>query len=107
MPRESGYPVITVVSVGDSFRHAIARRLLDSPPARGMTRWVSLLLQNALRMEVADAAALGTGRRIDHRVDQGRLAGIHRFVDGAFQVVRRGDVDAGAAKGLHHLVVAR
>src|ERR1700675_4372786 len=43
----------------------------------------SLLLQNALRIEVADAAAFGAGRRIDHRVDEGRLAGIHRFVDGA------------------------
>src|SRR5437764_617990 len=44
---------------------------------------------------------------IDRGVDQGGLAGIHRRVDGALQFVRRGGVDADAAKGLHHLVVAR
>src|SRR3954470_10386612 len=35
----------------------------------------SLLLQHALRIEVADAAALAACRRIDNRVDQCRLAG--------------------------------
>src|SRR4026208_562871 len=36
-----------------------------------------LLLKLALRIEVADAAALAAGGRIDHRVDQGRLPAIH------------------------------
>src|SRR3954451_15799139 len=66
-----------------------------------------LFSKNALRIEIADAAALGARRRIDHRVDQGRLAGIHRRVDGALEIIRRGGVDAGAAERLHHLVVAR
>src|SRR5260370_25470832 len=66
-----------------------------------------LLLQNALRVEVADAAALGARRGIDHRVDQRRLAGIHRFVHGALEFVRRGRVDACAAEDCHHPVVAR
>src|SRR5882757_6634103 len=67
---------------------------------------LSLLSKNALRIEIADAAALGARRRIDHRVDQGRLAGIHRRVDGALQIIGRGGVDADAAERLHHLVVA-
>src|ERR1700758_2409857 len=58
-----------------------------SRPRIGRAYWglkvCSLLLQDALRIEVADAAAFGAGGRIDHRVDQGRLAGIHRLVDGA------------------------
>src|ERR1700761_9353291 len=53
-----------------------------------------LLLQCALRIEIADAAALGARRRIDHRIDQGRLAGIHRRVDRAFQFVRRSRIQA-------------
>src|SRR6185312_9277187 len=40
----------------------------------------SFLLQRALRIEVADAAALAAGTRIEHRVDERRLAGIHRRV---------------------------
>src|SRR5258708_20203938 len=32
------------------------------------------LAKHALRVEVADAPALAAGRRIDHRVDEGRLA---------------------------------
>ncbi len=47
-----------------------------------------LLLQRALRIEVADAAALAAGRRIDHRVDERRLAGVHRRVDGALAARR-------------------
>src|SRR5579871_3157172 len=75
-------------------------------PPRG-SWWTSLfLLQRALRVEVADAAALRARGRIDHRVDQRRLAGIHRRVDGALEFVRRGGVDADAAERLHHLVVA-
>src|SRR5664279_509603 len=41
------------------------------------------LLQLALRIEVADPAALAAGSRVQHRVDQGRLARVHRCVDGA------------------------
>src|SRR5580693_4897967 len=67
----------------------------------------SFLLQRALRVEVADAAAFGAGRRVDRRVDQGRLSGIHRRVDRAFQLIGRGDMDADAAERFHHLVVAR
>src|SRR5437899_2716106 len=62
---------------------------------------------HALRVEVADAAALGAGRRVDHRVDEGRLAGIHGLVHGAPQLVRRRRIDADAAECLRNLVVAR
>src|SRR3984893_6466614 len=82
-------------------------------------KWPLFLFQNALRIEIADPPALGAGRRIDHGVDQGRLARIHRRVhgtayfirrgrvDGALEFVRRARVDAGAAERLHHLVAAR
>src|ERR1700736_370373 len=63
--------------------------------------------KHALRVEVADAAALGAGRRVDHRVDQCRLAGVHGLVHGALKLVRCRRVDANAAEGLHHLVVTR
>src|SRR3954468_16903594 len=59
-------------------------------PATRRMDWMEiglLLLQNTLRIEVADAAALGAGRGIDRRVDQRRLAGIHRRVDGALQFI--------------------
>src|SRR6266516_5709296 len=75
---------------------------------RRATRPMRLFLAKfALRIEVADAAALAAGCRIDRRVDQGRLAGIHRRVHGALEIVRRRHVNADAAKGLHHLVIAR
>src|SRR5260370_17355606 len=61
-----------------------------------------LLLQNALRVEVADAAALGARRGIDHRVDQRRLAGIHRFVHAPLEFVRPGPLDPSAAHAFHH-----
>src|SRR5262249_35420683 len=66
-----------------------------------------LLAQRTLRIEVADAAALAAGGRVEHRVDEGGLARIHRLVDGAPQLVGRGRVDADAAERLDHLVVAR
>src|SRR5262249_35806308 len=65
------------------------------------------LAQHALRVEVADAAALAAGRRVDHRVDQRRLAGIHRRVDGSLEFVGRRRLNADAAERFHHLVVAR
>src|SRR5262245_42189464 len=73
----------------------------------GRRRTRSFLLQHALRVEVADAAALAAGGRVDHSVDQGRLAGIHGRVDGALELVGCGGVNADAAEGFHHLVVAR
>src|SRR5882757_3368979 len=78
-------------------------------PAAARDRWLCrfLLVEDALRIEVADAAALGARRRIDHRVDQGRPAGIHRRVDRALQFIGRCRVDACAAERFHHLVVAR
>src|ERR1700756_4792208 len=53
-----------------------------------------LLLQYALRIEVADGAVFRARRRIDHRIDQGGLAGIHGVVDRALQLIRRGRIDA-------------
>src|SRR5687768_3086117 len=66
-----------------------------------------LLAKRALRIEVADAAAFASGRGIEHRVDQRRLAGVHRLVDGALQLIGRRCVDADAAESFHHLVVPR
>src|SRR5215471_19921878 len=72
----------------------IARSPLIPVDAR-TNRACSLFLANhALRVEVADAAALAAGGRIDRRVDERRLAGIHRRVDGAFEFVRRGGIGA-------------
>src|SRR5580704_648808 len=65
------------------------------------------LLQLALRIEVADAAALAAGSRVQHRIDQGRLARVHRRVDGALEFIGGRRIDADAAERLHHPVVAR
>src|SRR6202165_625815 len=65
------------------------------------------LANHALRVEVADAAALGAGRRVDHRVDKGRLTGVHRLVHGATQLIGRCHRGANAAECLRNLVVAR
>src|SRR6478672_720784 len=54
------------------------------------------LLQLALRIEIADAAALAAGRRVEHRVDECRLAGIHGGVNGALELVRGRRVEADA-----------
>src|ERR1700716_3060916 len=85
--------------VGHGVRLTIVRWLPDSPLAQrnDVDRVsVSLLAQHALRVEVADAAALGAGPWIDRRVDEGRLAGVHRQVHRALQFVgcRRMDTDA-------------
>src|SRR5262249_5212215 len=47
------------------------------------------------------------GRRVDHRVDEGRLAGVHRLVHGPPQLVRRRHVNADAPESFRNLVVAR
>src|ERR1700740_778594 len=65
------------------------------------------LPQHALRVEIADTAALAAGRRIDRGIDQRRLAGIHRGLDGAVELVRRRGIGAAPAERLDHLVVAR
>src|SRR3954465_1816900 len=49
----------------------------------------SFLLQLALRIEVADAAALAARAGIQHRVDQGRLAAVHRPVHPALHFAGR------------------
>src|SRR5487761_2150076 len=66
----------------------------------------SLLRQGAFRVEIADVATLAARRRIDRRVDQRGLAGVHGRVDGALQLVRRGRIDANPAEPLDHPVVA-
>src|SRR5215218_3474780 len=73
-----------------------------------LTRTLSLfLLHHALRIEVADAAAFSAGRRIDHGIDERRLAGIHCLVDGAAQFVRCRSIHADATERLDDLVVTR
>ena len=49
--------------------------------------------------------ALAAGGRIDHRVDERRLARVHRGVHRALEFVGARGIDADAAEGLHHLVV--
>src|SRR6266700_724555 len=79
-----------------------------STPGHSSIDAADLFLANhALRIEVADAAALGPGRRVDRRVDEGRLAGVHGRVDGALELVGRCHMSADAAECLRHLVVAR
>src|SRR5688500_11214761 len=70
--------------------------LTDAPHVRRCGRL--FLLQRALRIEVADAAALAAGCRIDHRVDQRRFAGIQSRVNDALELVGRGRVDADTAE---------
>src|SRR6478672_9254838 len=65
------------------------------------------LAKHALRVEVADTPALAAGRRVDHRVDECRLAGVHRLVHGALQLVGRRHIDADASECFCDLVVAR
>src|SRR5690606_11761097 len=59
-------------------------------PSRAFIAFPPLFLfDHALWVEVADAAAFRAGRWVDHRVDEGRLAGIHGRAHGAVQLVRR------------------
>src|SRR5258708_27583252 len=101
--RDDGHPVITVASVGHGPSSHDSSAVTGFPPCAGddADGLLSLLSKNALRIEIADAAALGARPRIDHRVDQGRLARIHRRVDGALEIIRRGGVDAAAPGRLH------
>jgi hypothetical protein len=59
-----------------------------SPAIKAACPAALFLAQCALRIEIADASAFAAGGRIDHRIDEGRLAAIHRFVDGTLQLVR-------------------
>src|SRR5262249_39122868 len=58
--------------------------------------------KRALRIEIADAAALAAGRWVDHRVDEGRLAGVHCLAHGALELVWRRHIDAYAAERFYH-----
>src|SRR5438128_2489022 len=52
-------------------------------PSKSSIDVANLFLANhALRVELADATALGAGRRVDHRVDQSGFAGLDRGRDG-------------------------
>src|SRR5258708_3421744 len=59
------------------------------------------LAKHALRVEVADAAALRAGSRVDHHVDQGRVAGLDRSGD------RKAHADAHDAPGADVQALAR
>src|SRR5262245_27607079 len=64
------------------------------------------LADRALRIELADVAALAARGGIYHRVDEGRLTGVHGLVHRADQFVGRRHADANAAKRFHQLLVA-
>src|SRR4051812_17384893 len=70
-------------------------------------RFKVIFANRALRVEFADAAALGAGRRVDRRVDHGRPARVHGRVDGALQLVGGRRIHADASECLDHLVVTR
>src|SRR5215472_4718828 len=92
--RANGHPV----------RHCM---IALGPAFAGTSGLKSFLLQRALRIEIADTAALAAGCRVDHCIDESRLAGIHRRVDRALHLIRGRRIDADAAESLHQLVVAR
>src|SRR5262245_57775586 len=80
---------------------------ISMPSSAGTACSFLFLANRALRIELADAAALGAGRRVDHRVDKGRLAGVHGRVHGALELVGRCRLNADAAECFRDLVVAR
>src|SRR4029453_232436 len=86
---------------------SLIKRLKRACPWSASWRLGLLLADDALRIEIADAAALAAGRRIDHGVDERRLAGIQGGIDGALELVGRRHVSPDAAERLYHLVVAR
>src|SRR5215475_8978961 len=71
---------------------------ISTPSSAGTACSFLFLANRALRIELTDAAALGAGRRVDHRVDEGRLAGVHGRVDGALELVGRCRLNAGDRK---------
>src|SRR5215203_5886230 len=73
----------------------------------GVVLKASLLLRRERRVEARDATALGARGLVDHGVDERRLAGRDRLDEALPQLVGRRRVDADAAEGLDHLVVAR
>src|SRR5580704_13244045 len=68
---------------------------------------VLFLAQHALRIEVADTAALAARSRVDHRVDQGGFARVHGRFGGPLQLVGRFGLHAHATERLDELVVPR
>src|SRR5215216_4840730 len=76
---------------------SIVPRERSSLPVR-LLRAPSFFGDHALRIEIADAAALGSCRRVDHRVDQGRLARVHGLIHGTAQLVGRCHMAANAAE---------
>src|SRR5256886_8098115 len=68
----------------------------------------SLLLWNtALRVEIADVAALRPRCRIDRAIDQGRLPRSQRLGKGLREPLRIDGIVTDAAKGFDQLVVLR
>src|SRR5438876_6028157 len=68
---------------------------------------VLVLAKSALRVEVADTAALAARSRVDHRVDQGGFARIDGRFDGPLQLVGCFRLNADATKRFDDLVIAR
>src|SRR5260221_391442 len=68
---------------------------------------VLFLAKHALRVEVADTAALAARSRVDHRVDEGGFARVQSRVDGPLQLVGRFRLYADAAERFDYLVIAR
>src|SRR3954463_16386293 len=55
-----------------------------------MSASLFLLLQRALRIEIANASAFAAGGRIKNRIDERRLAAVHGGVHRPLEFVRRG-----------------
>src|ERR1700722_8385480 len=91
------------VQVGPDCTWVKSRILTPSSAFDILCSW--LLRERAFWVEIADVAALAARRRVDHRVDQRGLAGVHRRIDGALQFVRRGRIDTNPAEPFDHLVV--
>src|SRR5882724_2852143 len=81
--------------------------------SRASTIWTdltcpSLLLWNtALRVEIADVAALRPRCRIDRAIDQGRFPRSQRLGEGLREPLRIDGIVTDAAKGFDQLVVVR
>src|SRR5207249_5926020 len=66
-----------------------------------------LLWKTALRVEIADVAALRPRCRIDRAIDQGRFPRSQRIGESLREPLRIDGIVAGAAKGFDQLFVAR